>query len=265
MNSYTIENQESESFSDEEFWPIFESDLTRARGHVIIQSAFLAIGRLKQLVEPLQALNARGITVCIFLQDPNYFDRPQKNTNTAHSFIKAEEFDYGIRLLRKLGCHVNLRSKIHQKFGVVDNEILWDGSLNILSYNDTREHMRRFASRAEADEIVAKYGLKDCAECIFNRSQCAIIKEESELISIGKIISQHRRDMNLSQRKLASICGIAPARIRQLEAGESLTLNSLMNITDKLRLETLVLPSIFVPSVVKLLRQLSEARAISAN
>ena len=125
--------------------------------------------------------------------------------------------------------------------------------------------MRRFASRAEAEEIVAKYGLKDCAECVFNRSQCAIVKEEGELVSIGKIISQQRRDMHLSQRKLASICGIAPARIRQLEAGESLTLNSLMNITEKLRLETLVLPSIFVPSVVKLLRQLRESSAIGAD
>ena len=133
MNSYTSENPESESFSDEEFWPIFESDLKRARGQVIIQSAFLAIGRLKQLVEPLQTLNARGITVCIFLQDPNYFDKPQKNTTAAYSFIKAEDFEYGVRILRKLGCHVNLGSKIHQKFGVIDNEILWDGSLNILS------------------------------------------------------------------------------------------------------------------------------------
>ena len=42
---------------------------------------------------------------------------------------------------------------IHQKVAIIDDRICWEGSLNILSFANSRELMRRFESRIEAQAI----------------------------------------------------------------------------------------------------------------
>ena len=57
------------------------------------------------------------------------------------------------------GVSVHARSGMHEKVGIVDNQILWHGSLNILSHNNTRESMLRFESTDLVQEIIAKLQL----------------------------------------------------------------------------------------------------------
>jgi hypothetical protein len=52
---------------------------------------------------------------------------------------------------------------MHEKIGVIDNQILWHGSLNILSHNDTRESMLRFDSPELVQEVLTDLGLKPYA------------------------------------------------------------------------------------------------------
>jgi hypothetical protein len=49
---------------------------------------------------------------------------------------------------------------MHEKVAVIDGRILWHGSLNVLSHNDTRESMLRFESRELVDEILRDLDLK---------------------------------------------------------------------------------------------------------
>jgi len=42
---------------------------------------------------------------------------------------------------------------MHQKVAIIDNDIAWEGSLNILSHRDTGEQMRRFAGQSAIEEI----------------------------------------------------------------------------------------------------------------
>jgi hypothetical protein len=48
--------------------------------------------------------------------------------------------------LRDLGVAVDLRARMHEKIAVLDDRILWHGSLNLLSHRDTRESMLRIES-----------------------------------------------------------------------------------------------------------------------
>jgi hypothetical protein len=52
---------------------------------------------------------------------------------------------------------------MHEKVGVIDERVLWHGSLNILSHNDTRESMLRIESRDVAVEVMADLGIGDHA------------------------------------------------------------------------------------------------------
>ena len=58
-----------------------------------------------------------------------------------------------IRELRKVGFIVDLRAKMHEKIAIIDGEVLWHGSLNILSHRDTSESMLRLESRALCEEL----------------------------------------------------------------------------------------------------------------
>jgi len=63
--------------------------------------------------------------------------------------------------LRSIGATVIERRGMHQKVAIVDNEIAWEGSLNILSHRDTNEHMRRFSSRSAIEEIIKNMELEN--------------------------------------------------------------------------------------------------------
>lgn len=59
-----------------------------------------------------------------------------------------------IRNLETRGVQVLCRPGMHEKVAAIDGRILWHGSLNILSHNDSRESMLRFESRDLVHEIL---------------------------------------------------------------------------------------------------------------
>jgi phosphatidylserine/phosphatidylglycerophosphate/cardiolipin synthase-like enzyme len=58
--------------------------------------------------------------------------------------------DAGVRLLFK--------AKIHQKFAVIDEKIVWYGSINILSYGGAQESIMRLESPNIAQELMKDLG-----------------------------------------------------------------------------------------------------------
>lgn len=60
-----------------------------------------------------------------------------------------------IEILRDIGCVVDSRAHIHEKVIIIDRQIVWHGSLNVLSFAQrTDELMTRFVS-AEAAQCMA--------------------------------------------------------------------------------------------------------------
>ena len=56
--------------------------------------------------------------------------------------------------LKLSGFAVRERSNIHQKFIVIDEQIIWYGSINLFAYGRTAETMLRFVNQDIAGEIV---------------------------------------------------------------------------------------------------------------
>ena len=61
--------------------------------------------------------------------------------------------------LQGTGVHLLLKANIHQKFAVIDQKIVWYGSINLLSYGSAQESIMRLESPNIAQEL-----LKGCDE-----------------------------------------------------------------------------------------------------
>ena len=122
------------SLHDEKtFYPHFLSDLEQSQSEVIIESPFITISRMKTFWPIFRRLVARGVKVYVVTRDP----REHTDGYDDQSEVEIQEFEaVGIQVLMCTGNH-------HRKLAIIDRNILWEGSLNILSQAKSREFMRR--------------------------------------------------------------------------------------------------------------------------
>jgi phosphatidylserine/phosphatidylglycerophosphate/cardiolipin synthase-like enzyme len=59
-----------------------------------------------------------------------------------------------LALLIAAGIEVVFKSNIHQKFAVFDQNIIWYGSINLLSFGRAEESIMRLENPGIADELL---------------------------------------------------------------------------------------------------------------
>jgi hypothetical protein len=69
------------------------------------------------------------------------------------------EASQAIAVLQDIGAEVLFTGGHHRKLAILDRRVLWEGSLNILSQNDSCEIMRRIESEELAREMYYFVGL----------------------------------------------------------------------------------------------------------
>lgn len=147
-NQIHSELSSSRLFSQDDFYSYFKRDLLNAKHEVIIESPFLSYKRLNYLIPIFHQLIRRGIRVIIntkpsIEQDSDYCRR-------------AEEC---IEMLLELGVEVLITGGHHRKLAIIDRQVLYEGSLNILSQNDSCEIMRRIQSGQLAAQMINFIGI----------------------------------------------------------------------------------------------------------
>jgi hypothetical protein len=136
-------------FTDSGFLDAFRRDLAGAAEHALILSPFLSRNRAMHYYPVLHALTTRGVSVDVYARPKH----EQPDTLRDH-------FDLVKARLESIGARVHLRPGMHEKIGVVDGVVLWHGSLNPLSHNDTRESMLRIESKELTKEILTTLALE---------------------------------------------------------------------------------------------------------
>ncbi|MDQ5935154.1 MAG: hypothetical protein QG574_2460, partial [Cyanobacteriota bacterium erpe_2018_sw_21hr_WHONDRS-SW48-000092_B_bin.40] len=130
-------------FNEKDFWSAFRRDLNESKEQALIVSPFLTMKRYSQFADQFAKLVAQGIKLTVYT----------KPVDEHHARHMVQEAEAVISQLQSLGVTVVQRSKIHQKIAIIDDRICWEGSLNLLSHNDTLEHMRRLEGPAIAEEV----------------------------------------------------------------------------------------------------------------
>lgn len=138
------EVRNSQLFDERDFYSYFQKDLLDAEQEVIIESAFLTINRINSLLPIFRHIMNKGVRIFVLTRLP----REQSGTMVSQS-------SEGLKILELNGVVViPLSGKIHQKFGVIDRNLMWEGSLNILSQRDSSETMRRIKGEATVSQFL---------------------------------------------------------------------------------------------------------------
>ena len=135
-------------FDDETFDHAFLKDMRECRSSLVIESPFIRLNRVLDLLPIFTKLHNKGVQVVINTRPPEEHD--------AEYQYQAEE---AISLLQNIDVRILFTVRHHRKLAIVDREIFWEGSLNILSYYDSCEIMRRTVSASDAETLLNFIGI----------------------------------------------------------------------------------------------------------
>ena len=139
---------ESSLFDQNTFYRAFERDLRHARQEVIIESPFITKKRVELLLPILRRLSRQSIRIVINTRHPD-----EHESDYRHHAFEA------VAALQDMGVVVLYTGGHHRKLAIIDRKVFYEGSLNILSYRDSCEIMRRVASSAEAKRLLQFIGI----------------------------------------------------------------------------------------------------------
>jgi phosphatidylserine/phosphatidylglycerophosphate/cardiolipin synthase-like enzyme len=133
----------SRLFDEKTFYQAFLRDLEGCRDEVIIESPYITSKRAEMLIPIFENLLARSVKIYVMTRDPQEHDENMEyqSEETISLFERM-----GVQVLLCIGNH-------HRKLAILDRQILYEGSLNILSQNHSREIMRRIENETVALEM----------------------------------------------------------------------------------------------------------------
>lgn len=132
------------------FYGSFLADLYDCRRSVLIESPYITTSRVAMLRPVLSKLVKRGVVVTISTRIPSEHSGP----------LRSQACE-ALADLHSIGVDLQLMSgRLHRKIAMLDDQILWEGSLNILSQNNSIEIMRRTVSRALVRQMKRSIGYK---------------------------------------------------------------------------------------------------------
>lgn len=137
---------DSELFDQTNFYNKFIHDLNDCKREAIIESPFVTTSRMRVFYPTFRKLLAQNVRVHIITRDPvDYDDEFMRNQSTNEILVCSE---MGINVVLLEGNH-------HRKLAILDRNILWEGSLNILSYSHSKEIMRRVENKETVNQMFA--------------------------------------------------------------------------------------------------------------
>ena len=115
------------------FYPLLNLDLEQATKSVVVYSGFYGPNRMETMLPSFKNLIKRGIKIkCVI---------PPPDNNGSLDEVSGRQI---LSLLEKTGVAIEYRQKIHQKAVLIDDNVVWFGSLNPLSFSgSTHETMLR--------------------------------------------------------------------------------------------------------------------------
>jgi superfamily II DNA or RNA helicase len=132
-------------FDKDNFLPVFNQDINAAKREILVVSPFVRKMRTLQMTKHLKVALEKRIRVLVVT-------RPKEDFKSKdHATIQRT-----LDLLTDCGASVVFKSNIHQKYAVMDQKVVWYGSINLLSYGSAQESIMRIESVNIANELVKR-------------------------------------------------------------------------------------------------------------
>ena len=125
------------------FYPVFCRDVEMVQNEVLIVSPFMRKARLSQMLKILTPLILNKVSVTVVTRPPDNF----KDKNKQIVIDCTEQ-------LKQYGIKVIYKSDFHQKFAIIDQTVVWYGSVNFLSFGTHEESIMRFENSDVAHQLI---------------------------------------------------------------------------------------------------------------
>ena len=132
----------SSLYNQSTFYDRFYKDLRSARRRVVIESPFITQRRSMSLLTVVSKLKRRGVEVIVNT-------KPMEE----HDLQYQDQVLVVVEMMQNMGVRVLFTKGHHRKIAIID-DILYEGSLNILSQNDSCELMRRIDNASSVREML---------------------------------------------------------------------------------------------------------------
>lgn len=252
-------------YTEDTFEAALKEDFTDAQ-RVSIYVPYLTPYGAGRFEHPIADCVADGGVVDVFLQTPKNWD--SRDSEALKPNVQAEFvlFQACMDLLTKSGAHVNLRYNIHEKAVVINDNILYTGSLNALSFTgETREVMFRFDKPWIVELIVKLLGLNDCDECsshfgystLLNNPDNTILfpdggtKSSAYTRLIGNMMHRRRKELGIQIQELAQITGLSRETVANAETGVNVLRETAEKMCEALGMPMHAVPAYLVPLILQ--------------
>jgi phosphatidylserine/phosphatidylglycerophosphate/cardiolipin synthase-like enzyme len=131
-------------FDNHNFLTVFSNDILAANNEILIVSPYISKKRINQMLTMLMTGINNGARVTVIT-------RPATDYKVKDSNVLKEMIDS----IKNSGINIVLKANIHQKFAIIDQRIVWYGSINLLSFGSAEESIMRLDSPNIAYELTS--------------------------------------------------------------------------------------------------------------
>lgn len=130
-------------YDSDSYGPVYEKDLKESKSDIVISSPTLGIRKVETLLRIIREHQDAKLKVTVVTWHPD-------------SYIYGTD-EHRIALMEKLrncGVNIQLVKDNCDHFAVIDKEIVWYGSMNLLSKDDVEDNIMRVVSKSIAAELL---------------------------------------------------------------------------------------------------------------
>lgn len=143
MGAATMKLTNTFLYDQDTFYKPFTLDLLAAKCEVIIESPFITERRMNVLLPVFAKMLKRNVRIIVNTRNPSEHD--------GDYCYQAQE---AVAAMQEMGVTVLYTAAHHRKLAIIDRCTVYEGSLNILSYSDSCEIMRKIVSKPVAKQLL---------------------------------------------------------------------------------------------------------------
>lgn len=143
-NNVIVEKQNANAiFGIESYEKVYERDLLEANKEIIISSPGINQAKVNAFVRLIKQRQEYGVKITVVTLDPEGY--PEE---------RIEDTKALVQVLENCGIKVRLQDHMHEHFAIIDDEIVWYGSMNLLSRAKIDDNLMRVKSKDAAQELL---------------------------------------------------------------------------------------------------------------
>ena len=122
---------------------IYKRDLLEVNKEIIISSPVLSASKVNEMISFLKEKQEMGIRVIVVTYAPDFY-----NYGDSGRWMELQE------KMRRSGFEMKLVEEYCERYTILDQEIVWYGSMNFLAKEDLDDNLMRVQSKEIAAELM---------------------------------------------------------------------------------------------------------------